>query len=186
MLDLTWSSVYKLSVNERKQVVNFIKADIDNHQLLIKKCTQQEVEVEVERSQSSAIPPSDILSLSPIGSGSFVNAPVVGSPIISVPSVPSVPQSPLQNADSSFDFAMEDIENNPELVAILDNTPGPTTALLQSPQQPPTAPPLRMRPLGLQSSTIPARPPLAPATLLASAPDTSRSTTKKYLGVNRR
>ena len=184
MLDLTCSSVYDLSVNERKQVVAYIKADIDNHQRLIVKCTQQEVEVEVERSQSSAIPPSDILSLSPIGSGSFVNAPVVGSPIISVP---SVPQSPFQNADSSFDFAMEDIENNPELVAILDNTPGPTTALLQSPQQPPTAPPpLRMRPLGLQSSTIPARPPLAPATLLASAPDTSRSTTKKYLGVNRR
>ena len=181
MLDLSWSLVYNLSVNERKQVVAYIKADIDNHQLLIVKCTQQEVEVEVERSQSSEIPPSDILSLSPIGSGSFVNAPVVGSPII------SVPQSPFQNADSSFDFAMEDIENNPELVAILDNTPGPTTALLQSPQQPPTAPPpLRMRPLGLQSSTIPARPPLAPATLLASAPDTSRSTTKKYLGVNRR
>ena len=180
MLDLTWSSVYKLSVNERKQVVAYIKADIDNHQRLIVKCTQEEVRVEVERSQSSSTPASQF-SLSPIGSGSFVNAPVVGSPII------SVPQSPLQNADSSFDFAMEDNENNPELVAILDNTPGPTTALLQSPQQPPTAPPpLRMRPLGLQSSTIPARPPLAPATSLASAPDTSRSTTKKYLGVNRR
>ena len=183
MLDLTWSSLYLMTVAERNNVVAYIKSDSDNHQLLIVKCTQEEVRVEVERSQSSSIPPKQF-SLSPIGSGSFVNAPVVGSAIISVP---TVPQSPFQNADSSFDFAMEDIENNPELVAILDNTPGPTTALLQSPQQPPTAPPpLRMRPLGLQSSTIPARPPLAPATLLASAPDTSRSTTKKYLGVNRR
>ena len=112
MLDLSWSLVYNLSVNERTNVVNFIKSDIDNHQLLIKKCTQEEVEVEVESSAPSEISPSDILSLSQIGSGSFLNAPVVGSPII------NVPQSPLENADSSFDFAMEDIENNSELVAI--------------------------------------------------------------------